>query len=520
MVADPIFEKEVPVKMAKTEKMEKMEKIDLLIKNAKVVTSIAVTEGAIGIKNGKIIGIYKDSYIPESKEVIDVKGNYVLPGLVDPEAHLGIHRPMKDDLISETRAALAGGVTTWGFQFTSPNIRWEYKKNKDPEDVKLYSEVFPVFKEMGEQFSMIDFFFTPILMNDEQAEEVPELAKKLGITSYKLYLHLKKGAETFGAWEPQRKLGFYGFDEGTVYLSFEKVAEIGSSGLLAIHCENWEIARVFEKRLRKAGRKDMGAWDDRSPHFCEAGHVREYTYYAKITGCPVYIQHVTTKETLLEIAKARCEGVKVTGQSGPHYLSLPRDVYKINVPLRDTETIEILWKAFRDGYVDCVGSDHVNHGVPRNQMEVKGDVWATVSGFSSRVEAMLPVMLSEGVNKGRISLERMVEICSENPAKAFGIFPQKGTISLGSDADLLVVDLDRKYKISSKDIFTSSGWSIYEGREMKGLLMMSILKGKPVLKWVEEEKKHEIFGKPGGKYLPRNPKVRPYPIAWSCPSNL
>lgn len=300
-----------------------MEKIDLLLKNANIVTAAGITRGAIGVNDGKIAGLYLDGYLPESKEVIDVKGNHVLPGIVDPEAHLGNHRSLKDDLISETKAALAGGVTTWGFQLMSPNLREEYKKERDPEDVKLYSEVFPILQELAEEHSMVDFFFTPILMNDEQAEEIPLLAKEFGITSYKLFLHMKKGAETLRAREPQKKTGFYGFDEGTVYLCFEKVSELGPAGLLSIHCENWEISRIFEKRLKEAGRKDMGTWDDRSPHFSEAGHVREYTYYAKVTGCPVYIQHVTTRESIYEIARARFEGTRVIGQSGPHYLSLP-----------------------------------------------------------------------------------------------------------------------------------------------------------------------------------------------------
>jgi dihydropyrimidinase/dihydroorotase len=210
----------------------------------------------------------------------------------------------------------------------------------------------------------------------------------------------------------------------------------------------------------------------------------------------------------------------VIGQSGPHYLSLPKDVYKINVPLRDKETIEILWQGLSNRYIDCLGSDHVNHGVPREQMEVKGDVWATVSGFSSRVEAFLPVMLTEGVSKGRITLERMVEVCCENNAKAFGIYPQKGTIMVGSDADLLIVDLDRRYKMSSKNVFTSSGWTIFDGRDAQGLLLATIVKGQQVLKWVEEQQRHEIVGRPQGKYLPRNISAKPFPIAWSCPSGL
>ena len=116
----------------------------------------------------------------------------------------------------------------------------------------------------------------------------------------------------------------------------------------------------------------------------------------------------------------------------------------------------------------CVGSDHVNHGVPREKMEVEGDVWNTISGFSSRVEAMLPVMLSEGVNKGRISLPRLVKVCCENPAKAFGLYPKKGLLRVGSDADLVLVDLKKKQKIDKSMLFSTASWSVFEGREVTG----------------------------------------------------
>jgi dihydropyrimidinase/dihydroorotase len=126
-----------------------------------------------------------------------------------------------------------------------------------------------------------------------------------------------------------------------------------------------------------------------------------------------------------EVQRARKEGLTVYAQTAPCYLPLPKDTWKVNVPLRSKETIARIWKGLRDGRIHCVGTDHVNHGVPRSEMEVKDDVWKTISGFSSRVEAYMQVMLSLGVNQGRISLERLVELCCENNAKVFGLFPKK-----------------------------------------------------------------------------------------------
>ena len=262
----------------------------------------------------------------------------------------------------------------------------------------------------------------------------------------------------------------------------------------------------------KQGRKDNAAWDERCPHFVEATHVRQYAYLAKVTNSPLYIVHTTTQESIDEIKHARNEGVKIIGETGFVYLTLDHDAYKINVPLRDRQTMDQLWKAVANGDVDCVGSDHVNHGVPREEMEVKGDVWKTVSGFSSRVEAMLPVMLSEGVNKGRITLPRCVEFCCENPAKAFGLFPKKGVLRVGADADIVLVDLKKKQTINKNMLLTSAGWSIFEGWEVTGWPYQVILRGEVASEWNEKEQKNNMVGKPRGRYQARKLGYATYPI--------
>ncbi len=485
---------------------------DLVIHNAQLVIPPNVISGSIGIKGEKIAAIGLDLGGLPAKKTIDAKGNYVLPGVVDPECHLGIHRSLKEDFISETRAALAGGVTTWGMMLTSPTISREYKELKDPQDSVPFSQVIPTLQELGDQHSMVDYFLTPLVATDAQVEEIPRLAEEFGATSYKYYLHLRRGQETLGQWEPQRKIGIYGFDDGTVLIGMEHVGRLGPPCIVCIHPENWEIIRVIQARLIKQGRKDNAAWDERSPHFAEAMHVRQYAYLAKVTNCPLYIVHTTTQETIDEILRARAEGARIIGETGFHYFVLDHNVYKINVPLRDRQTMEKLWAAAARGDVDCTGSDHVNHGVPREKMEVKGDVWKTISGFSSRVEALLPVMLSEGVNKGRLSLTRLVEICSENPAKAFGLYPKKGVLRVGADADLVLVDPKKKQKIDKSMLFTSAGWSVFEGWEVTGWPYMVFVRGEIALEWNEKDQKYQVVGKPRGKYIPRKLGHATYPL--------
>lgn len=485
--------------------------VELVVKNGRIVTSSRIFDGAVAIDKGKVAAVCLGTSIPDAKKVIDVKGKTILPGVIDPEAHPG--RPIAKDIKIEGRAAAAGGITCWGMQSPSPRMGPHFDPaTAKPEDVVSFHEVVPFCREACEKDCSVDFFFTPMLESDQQATEIPEYATKYGITSYKFYLHCKDH-ELAKNWAHSSGL-LRGFDSGTVFIAMENVAKMGPPGIVSLHCEDWEIARVIEDRLRKQGRGDMAAWSDRSPPFTEAIHVAQYAYLAKVTGCPIHIQHVTTPETLEEIQRAKDRGVKIYGQTGPHYLSLTKDVWRINVPLRDQETIEKLWDALAKGLIDAIGSDHVvsrTRGT-RQQMEAKGNVWQTTTGFPSRVESFLPVMLSEGINKGRISLQRLVEVSSENPAKIWGLYPRKGSLLPGADADLTVVDLDKKLTVRSDMIHSTPGWSIYEGTELKGWPIMTIIRGEVVMQWEDASPKSDVIGPPRGKYIPRVAGSSYYPM--------
>ena len=204
--------------------------------------------------------------------------------------------------------------------------------------------------------------------------------------------------------------------------------------------------------------------------------------------------------------------MKIYAQTGHHYLTLSQDVWKINVPLRDENTMDYLWQALRDGNLDCLGTDHVDWGMPREAMD-KGNVWETSSGFPSRVESYLPVMLTEGVHKNRISLERLVELCCEHPARIFGLYPKKGSISVGADADLVLVNLDRQMKVQRDMIYSSAGWSIWEGKELRGWPVLTMLRGQVIMEWPDGAPHAMIMSeKPTGRYVPRKPGHQLYPI--------
>ncbi len=481
-----------------------MAQVELLLNNGKIVTAGKIIHGFVAVDKEKIVAVGERETAPEALKIIDLKGHTLIPGMVDPEVHFGSHRWVGDEFDSETRGAAAYGITTWGFMQPSPNMGQPYKAEKSEEEVPPYAEVFDLFRSLGESRSMVDFFLTPKILKDEHALEIPRLARDFGITSFKYQLHLMSPERTTTFWPNRKSQGYFGYDDGTIYLGLEAVAKLGPPAIVCMHCENWEIARLFEERLLKAGRKEYRVWNERSPHFCEAGHVRTYAYYARVAKCPLYIQHTTTPETIEEITRARAEGGTVYAQTGPHYLSLTEDAWRINVPLRSAEAIEVLWQALADGRIDAVGSDHTNANKSRKEMEVAGDIWATKTGFPSRGEAALPVMLNDGVNRGRITLQRLVEVCCENPARIFGIYPKKGVIAPGSDADLVAVDLNRKVTVSNEMIHSSAGWTLWEGKEMKGWPVMTMLRGKVIAEWADGGKRPEIVSKPFGRYLPRS----------------
>jgi dihydropyrimidinase len=491
------------------------EEVDLVIKGGRIATGSGVFEGEIAVKDGVIVGIYAPGLSPAAKHSIDVKGNYVLPGLVDPEAHPGCYVPFDYDMRTESKAAACAGITTWGIQAPSTRLGLEpFIEFVQASDVVPFSKSFSKAKEIIETVSHIDCFLTFMLETDEQADEIPIYCEQYGVTSFKLYMHTKHIPAEDHNW-PSRRAGLgVGIDDGVLYQVFEHVSRYGYPAICSIHAENWEIARVFEKRLRELGRTDFGAWTDRSPHMLEAQHVRAYAYIAEKLGNRLYIQHATTPETFEQIRIAKARGVEIYAQTGPAWLGFtPDDGWRINVPLRWEDVQEEIWAALARGDIDAVGSDHVVAWEPATYEEMYSpNIWTCRSGFS-RVEMMLPVMLTHGVHEGRITLERLVQVCCENPAKIFGLYPKKGDIRVGSDADFVVVDLSREVKVGKDHLNTRAGWSLMEGKTYTGWPIMTILRGEVIAEWRDDAPGIRPVGEPRGQYLPRtfSKEVPPYP---------
>lgn len=482
--------------------------VDLNVVNGNVVTPAGIRRGVgISVRDGKIVGVIEEAHLPPAREVIDARGRYVMPGVVDPEAHPGQSTPVSITADTESRAAAVAGITSWGIMTPSPRFAGDpWIPEARPEDVVSFFKVFERGREIWDTRSMVDSFFIFMIETDEQADEIPRYFRELGVTSYKFYNHIKN-LSTDSFWNAPRIGLAHGFDDGTFFLACERAAEVG--GMIHFHPENWEIARILEKRLIAAGRNDMGAWDDRSPWFTEAHHIRSYGYLGKITGCTMLVQHCTNPLSFEEVRRAREEGVKMYAQTGPSWLYFTRDDWRLNTPLRSREAQDALWEAVRDGVIDCLGSDHVVARGGREEMAAE-PVWSRKkSGFPSRVECHLPIMLHAGVNKGRITFERLVELMCEAPARIFGLYPKKGAIAPGSDADLVIVDLDREITVRDEMIHSRPGWTLLSGHTMKGWPVMTILRGKVIAQWPDDAPRPEIVGEPRGRYIPRlGPEAR------------
>lgn len=489
-------------------------KVQTVIKNARVVTPSGIVEGGVGIDHGKIVALARDDYLPEAQEVHDAGGRYVLPGLVDPHAHPGGKYPIDQDWLTESPGAAAGGVTTVGAIVRVPRMGQPFKEFAEPTDVISWATAFPLGKELSEKNTVVDFFFTFTMNSMQHVEEIEKYAVDCGVTTFKFHGNLKQEATNPVSPKWAARIGMPNtFDDSMFYVGFESIGGLkGGSGRAMVHCENTEIAPVFRNRLAAQGVTGIKAWARRSQDFAEAEHVRRYGYLAKITKSPFYVLHLSSKEGLDSCGRVKDEYADTIVESCPHYLSLtaeddyPGLLGKVNPPIRWREDVEALWVGLKTGVIDAVGTDHVVSSI--HEKLVKGDtsdhdtdpakdIWATGSGFPG-LHTMLPVMWTEGVSKGRIGVRRLVEVCCTNPAKVSGLYPQKGTIEIGSDADLTIVnDTDRR-RVVAKELFSSCDFSVFEGRELTGWPVMTLLRGHVIYR------DGKVTVSPGfGKYLAR-----------------
>lgn len=456
---------------------------DLVIRGGRVVTSARTVSADIAVQDGKILAVSNGSEIPAAKRTIDARGKYVLPGIIDPHAHLG-YMDTLEAVETETRAAACGGVTCLGVYILALNggILKQFDRLKDTFEAK----------------SSVDAFWHLMVIDAITMEEIEKCPSAIGLTSFKFNMGYKGPHADL--------LGISATDDGAVYRGFRSIQKLGPPALAACHAENIDIHLMLRDELLAQGRNDYRVWNDSRPPFVEAECMRRAIYLAKSVGCPLYIPHITIAEGVDIIAEAAAAGVQVVGETCPQYLTHsneapPKVVLEhpacanVNPPLRDKASNERLWEGLAQGIIKCVGSD-----LAPTTLAMKGNnIWEAPMGLGNNSELLLPVLLSEGVNKGRLSVEKVVEICCENPARTFGVYPRKGSLEVGADADLVIVDLEKKQTVETGKLRTMCDWSIYDGWQLTGWPVHTILRGQVIV----EDGEPAARVAQQGRYIPR-----------------
>jgi len=443
---------------------------DLVIRNGTlVIPGVGRIAADVGIKGGRIATLGSGF---SGKEVYDARGKVVLPGIFDPHVHIGNELPFEEEAESETRAAVLGGVTTIGIFIRSL------------ED--SYFQHLPAFRAAMDQRSYVDSIFHPQIFTEQQIEEMPSYTRDYGIRSYKFYMSGMPGIV--------KSVG-----DDVLLRGFKQVAAIGDDVIACVHCETGAlVARAREELQRTKPEGTLADWEDAHPADAEALAIRTAAYLAKVAGVHLYVVHVSSKQGLEAVKLARADGTTLTAETITPFLGISSDdengfLAKMVPPVRTPEHRAALWEAVRDGTLDTVGTDNTSRR--RASKNPQGGLHGARPGHPS-LGTHLPVLLHHGRLHG-ISLERLVDMATRKPAQTYGLYPRKGTIAPGSDADLVVVDLDREKKVEPAALRGMSDFSPFEGKLLRGWPVATIKGGRIVAR------DGDIVAPPSGRYLPR-----------------
>jgi Dihydroorotase and related cyclic amidohydrolases len=450
---------------------------DTVIRGGRVVTAEQGEFSAdIGISEGKIAALLAPGASADTKTTIDASGRVVMPGAIDPHLHFCLVKKPIDDYDTETAAAAVGGVTT-----VIP-----YLLAQESYD-KLYQETL----DGAKQSAHVDYAFHYYINNDAQLAEIPHYIADHKVTSFKFYMPAREGEKTI--------LGEVHVDDGTMYDLFSMVAKYKDT-VVCVHCENIEVVWRLRDRIKASGRNDLAAWSDTRPPFVEAAAVRSMLFFAQQTGANVHVVHLGSGAGLDEVrtGKRSFPETRISAETCPAYLLFDKNAQQGNLlkvvpPMQNKEDNERLWQGLADGSIDCMGTDHS----PSLRSMKQGTIWDARNNFTD-VMVVLPIMISEGHCKRGLPLQRIVELTSQKPAQLFGLYPRKGTLNVGADADLNLIDLDWERTVKIEEFYTWADFSVYEGMKLRGWPRLTMVRGTVV------QRDGKLVGPKGhGQYLAR-----------------
>jgi dihydropyrimidinase len=459
--------------------------MSLLIKNGRIVTAVDDYKGDIYCE-GETITTIGAKLDVKADTVIDAQGKLVFPGGIDPHTHLDMPfggTTSADDFETGTRAAAFGGTTT----IVDFAIQQKGKSTLEALDT---------WHRKASEKASIDYGFHMIItdMPDERLGEMTQLADREGVTSYKLFMAYP---------------GVLYVDDGTLYRAYKRAADDGT--LICMHAENGIVIDEIVKAARAKGLKEPKYHAITRPTRMEAEGVYRALAIAEVAGCPMYIVHLSSADALEQIKLARDRGMHAHAETCPQYLFLDDTYYDkpnfegakyvMTPALRNKSNQDVLWKGLAMGDLSALSTDHCPFCF-KEQKELGRDDFAKIPNGAPGVENRMAMVYTGGVVEKRISLNKYVQLTSTNAAKMFGLFPRKGTIAVGSDADICVFDPDKHVTISASNPLTHHmkvDYSTYEGFQVKGYPDTVISRGKVIVQ------KGEWKGKSGaGKFLKRD----------------
>jgi dihydropyrimidinase len=457
---------------------------DVLITDAAVVIpKVGIARTDILIENGKIKDLRKSTGNTQASKKINASGKYVLPGVIDPHVHYGVYTPINEAAQTESRSAAIGGVTT---MIRMLRLCGSYK------DVEKHLRA-------SRGTHHIDYSIHASILTSNQIKDITYL-KSMGINSFKIYMNLGADLKHISMdLEP----GTYNITSGEVDMTDELISSIINEAArmdstVLVHAEDPAVCsdRISKIKAReqkggtvnglaitnvKASRLKM--WSDCRPPSSEAGSISKVAGFAKKFHSKLYFVHIGStiaiKAILAEKRKGNCN---LFIETCPHYLThtVEFDDHrgKVVPPLRSKSDVQYMWLALSHGIVDTIGTDHVAN---RLSMKVgQGDIWSALSGFPG-IATMLPILLSRGVNENRISLEKVAEVTSYNTSRIFDLYPKKGTLQRGCDADLTIVDLNLEQRVTPELLKSYSDYTIYDGYRIKGWPVLTMVRGQVIM---------------------------------------
>jgi dihydropyrimidinase len=456
--------------------------VSLLIKNGEIVTPSERYVADIFCESETITRIDRNIEAPAGAEVIDASGKYVFPGFIDPHVH--IYLPFmgtyaKDTHETASRAALVGGTTTF-IEMVCPA-----RSDKPLQAFELW-----LGKAQGQSACDFTFHMGVTRFDEEAAADLEEIVRR-GISSFKVFLAYK---------------GAFGVSDEELYHTLRLAKELGV--ITTAHCENADLVSELQKKLLDEG-KTGPEWHYWSrPPLVEAEGVHHLMTFAEMTGAHVYIVHTSCEESLREATRGAERGVHVWVETLIQYLLLDRTDAEtpnfegaknvMSPPLRDRKNQDVLWNGLAQGLVATLATDHAPFDFAQKRMGEK-DFTKIPNGIPS-LEDRVNLYFTHGVKKGRIDLHRFVETASTQTAKLFDLFPRKGAIQIGSDADLVVYDPNYRGKISARTHQMNLDYNSFEGFEIEGRPHVVTVRGKVAAR------DGKFVGEPGrGQLLKRKP---------------